>query len=67
MCVASCTILLKANIVHINTMKNDYKKIDYHGAIGISIDRNGWNVFIFKEISANDASAVQAAPSSHLQ
>ena len=30
--------------------------------LGVSIDRNGCSVLIFKEIPANDASALQAAP-----
>ena len=60
MSVTSCTILLKSNTVHINTMKSGYKNIDYHGATGIFIDCNGCAVLIFKEIWANDATAKQA-------
>ena len=56
---------LKPNIVHINTIRSGYKKIGQHGAIGVSIDRNGCTVLIFKEIWANDAPAPQAAPNSH--
>ena len=29
-CVASCTILLKSNIVYINTKKSGHQKIGYH-------------------------------------
>ena len=49
-CVASCTIILKPDIVHINALKIGCIKIDYHGAIGVSVDRNGCAVLIFKEI-----------------
>ena len=38
-----------------------YKTIGYHVAIGVSTDRNGCVVLIFKEIMANNASAPQAA------
>ena len=40
-----------------------YKKINYNGAIGVSFERNGFAVLIFKEIWANaNASASQAVP-----
>ena len=58
-------IVLKLYIVHINTMKSEYKTIGYHGALGVSIDRNGCAVLIFKGICANDASILQAVSSSH--
>ena len=45
-------VLLKPNIVHIKTIKSDY-----HGATGISIDRNDCAVLIFNDI--------WAAPNSH--
>ena len=59
-CVANCTMLLKSNIIHINTVKIGFKKI----AISVSIDRNGCAVFIFNEIWANEAS-VQQVINSH--
>ena len=54
-CVVNCTILLKPNIVHIKRevkIKHEVrvlKKSDY-GAIGVSIDLNGYAIHIFKEI-----------------
>ena len=50
-------------MVHINIMKSGHKEISYHGAIGGSVDRNACDVVIFKEIWANDASALQALAS----
>ena len=38
--VASCTILLKPNIVDINSMKSGCKKSIIDPSIGMSIDRN---------------------------
>ena len=61
-----CVAICKLNIVRIYTMKRGDKKIGYHTAIGVSIDRNGCAVIIFKGIWDNDALASQAAPNSHL-
>ena len=44
-----CIILLKPNIVHVNTMKTGYKTTGCHGVLAISIDRNDSAVLIFKE------------------
>ena len=41
----SCSILLKPNIAHINTMNS--KK---NGALGVSIERNAYFILIFIEI-----------------
>ena len=42
--------MLKLNIIQTNTKKNEYKKIGYHGAIGIFIDCNDCDFYIFKEM-----------------
>ena len=65
-CVPSYTILLKPDIVHINTMKNRYKKIGYHVAIGVSIDYKVEVALIFEEIWFTEVSSPQIAPKSHL-
>ena len=47
-CVACCTIVLKPNIVHTNTINREYKKmVGYHGAIAVPIDCNGCALLIF--------------------
>ena len=63
--MACCTIPLNPNIVHISTMKSEFKEIAHHGKIAVSIARNRCDVLISKEIWANDASAVQTAPNSY--
>ena len=45
--------------------KERVQKRDCIGAISVSIDRNAWAVFVFKEIWANDASTPQVAPNSY--
>ena len=65
-CVTSSIILLKPDIVHLNTMKSGYKKIGYHGVIGISIDRNGWCDLILQRNWARGAYAPKEAPNRQL-
>ena len=38
--------------------------LGYHGAMGVSIDRNGCAVLNFQEIYSDDAAALQATPNS---
>ena len=40
----------QTNIIHINAMKKEYKKISNHGVIDIFSDRIGYAVLIFKEV-----------------
>ena len=63
---ASCTILLKSNIVHINSMRIMDNKIGYHDAINVSIDHNGCAILIFKEMWTRDISAPKTASNSHM-
>ena len=46
-CVARCNILLKPNIVLVNTMNSGYRKKGYHDGIGPTIDGNDCNFHIF--------------------
>ena len=47
--------MLKSNIVHINAMKSGYKRISYHGGMGVLFDGRGCAGLIFQEICAIDA------------
>ena len=62
--MASSTILLKSNIIHI-IMKSGYKKVGYHDAKGVFIDHKDCAFFVFKAKWTNNAAAGQVALNSY--
>ena len=58
-CVERCTVLLISNVIHINTIKSEYKKIVNNVAIGVRIDYIFTSFLNFKEILTNDTIAPQ--------